>query len=335
MALYRRGNLWWLRFTTPNGERIRQSTGTEKRSKAQEYHDRLKAAYWREQKLGEKPRRSWQEAVVRWLDETGHKASQADDISLFRWLDPHLGGAYLDEVTRERVERIARVRQAEGVSVATVNHTPQVIRAILRKAEREWDWLDKAPALRFLPKPAKRVRWLTPEEAERLLGLLPAQLGEMARFTLATGLREANVTGLEWAQVDLARREGWVHPDQAKARKAIPVPLNREAVLILRRQRGKHPTRVFTYRGRPVAKAGGRAWREALKRAGLTDFRWHDLRHTWASWHIQQGTPLHVLQELGGWNDIRMVQRYAHLSAEHLAKYAEIACLVGRLLRNN
>jgi integrase len=226
-------------------------------------------------------------------------------------------------VVRERVERIARVRQAEGVSVATVNHTLQVIRAIHRKAEREWDWLDKAPALRFLPKPAKRVRWLTPEEAERLLGHLPAHLAEMARFTLATGLREANVTGLEWAQVDLARREGWVHPDQAKARKAIPVPLNREAVLVLRRQRGKHPTRVFTYRGRPVAKAGGHAWREALKRAGLQNFRWHDLRHTWASWHIQQGTPLHVLQELGGWNDIRMVQRYAHLSAEHLAKYAE------------
>ena len=58
-------------------------------------------------------------------------------------------------------------------------------------------------------------------------------------------------------------------------------------------------------------------------RAGITDFRWHDLRHTWASWHIQQGTPLHVLQELGGWSDIRMVQRYAHLSADHLAVYAD------------
>jgi site-specific recombinase XerD len=58
-------------------------------------------------------------------------------------------------------------------------------------------------------------------------------------------------------------------------------------------------------------------------RAGITDFRWHDLRHTWASWHIQQGTPLHVLQELGGWSDIRMVQRYAHLSTDHLAVYAE------------
>jgi integrase len=59
-----------------------------------------------------------------------------------------------------------------------------------------------------------------------------------------------------------------------------------------------------------------------LKRTGIENFRWHDLRHTWASWHVQQGTPLHVLQELGGWSGQEMVQRYAHLSAQHLAGYA-------------
>ena len=61
----------------------------------------------------------------------------------------------------------------------------------------------------------------------------------------------------------------------------------------------------------------------ALERAGIESFRWHDLRHTWASWHVQKGTPLHALQELGGWSDIRMVQKYAHLAPEHLAEYAE------------
>lgn len=55
-----------------------------------------------------------------------------------------------------------------------------------------------------------------------------------------------------------------------------------------------------------------------MVKAGIEDFRWRDLHHRWASWHVQQGTPLHVLQELGGWSDIRMVQRYAHLSADHL-----------------
>ena len=53
------------------------------------------------------------------------------------------------------------------------------------------------------------------------------------------------------------------------------------------------------------------------------DFRWHDLRHTWASWHVQSGTPLNVLQELGAWESTEMVRRYAHLSSEHLAQYVE------------
>ena len=66
-----------------------------------------------------------------------------------------------------------------------------------------------------------------------------------------------------------------------------------------------------------------KAWRQALKRVGIEDFRWHDLRHTWASWHVQAGTPLHVLQELGGWESVEMVRRYAHLSTDHLAEYVE------------
>jgi len=131
------------------------------------------------------------------------------------------------------------------------------------------------------------------------------------------------VTGLQWSQVDLVRRVAWIHPDQAKARRAIPVPLNAEAVVIVRKQLGKHAVYVFSYRGSRITQVGTKAWRLALGRAGIEDFRWHDLRHTWASWHVQNGTPLHVLQEMGGWECAEMVRRYAHLSAEHLAPYAE------------
>ena len=114
-----------------------------------------------------------------------------------------------------------------------------------------------------------------------------------------------------------------MHADQAKNRKPLGVPLNVEAVTVLRRQEGKHPRYVFAYRDHtPVAQANGEAWREAVRRAGLRDFRWHDLRHTWASWHAQAGTPLHALQELGGWETAAMVRRYAHLAPEHLAEHA-------------
>jgi integrase len=144
----------------------------------------------------------------------------------------------------------------------------------------------------------------------------------MASFTLATGLRPANVTGLTWEQVDLSRRLAWTHPDQAKARKAIAVPLNDRAMQIVRAQVGKHLVRVFTYEGKPVRKLSTAAWHKALKRAGVGDFRWHDLRHAWASWHVQGGTPRFALQELAGWETEKMVRRYAHLAAEPLAVYA-------------
>ena len=75
--------------------------------------------------------------------------------------------------------------------------------------------------------------------------------------------------------------------------------------------------------GNPVEQLSTAAWYKALQRAGIQNFRWHDLRHTWASWHVQSGTPLHVLQELGGWASFAMVQRYAHLAADHLAPWAD------------
>jgi integrase len=199
----------------------------------------------------------------------------------------------------------------------------EVIRAILRKAVNEWEWMDKAPRIRMLPEPRRRIRWITREEAERLLAELPEHLRAMARFSLETGVRKSNVTGLQWSQVDLRRRCAWIHPDQAKGRKAIAVPLSAAAMLVLREQTGKHPDHAFSYRGKPVKELNTKAWRKALERAGIENFRWHDLRHTWASWHVQAGTPLHVLQELGGWESVEMVRRYAHFSSDHLVEYVD------------
>jgi integrase len=202
------------------------------------------------------------------------------------------------------------------------NRITALIRAVLRKAEREWGWIDKAPAIRRLKEDNKRIRWITHQEAERICLELPDHLEAMVRFSLATGLRESNVTGLEWSQIDMQRKVAWIHPDQAKAKKAIGIPLNADAIKAIHSQLGKHNRYVFTFKGKPVLKAGGNAWKKALNRAGIKDFRWHDLRHTWASWHVQAGTPLNVLQELGGWSDYLMVLRYAHLAPEHLAEYA-------------
>ena len=101
------------------------------------------------------------------------------------------------------------------------------------------------------------------------------------------------------------------------------MPLNSVAIGVVQRQIGKHETRVFTFRGEPIKQANTRTWHKALKRVGIENFRWHDLRHTWASWHAQAGTPLHILQELGGWESAEMVRRYAHLTSDHLIPFVD------------
>ncbi|HEX9586081.1 MAG TPA: site-specific integrase [Gammaproteobacteria bacterium] len=324
MSLYKRKDSpnYWIKLCV-NGRRLQRSAGTSDRQKAKEYHDKLKAQLWDESRLGIKPEHTWNEAVFRWLKETGHKASHEEDKWQLRWLDRFLGGVMLTAISRDLITVITEARRADGVSNARVNRMLEIIRAILRRARDEWEWIDRAPKVPMLPEPKRRIRWLTRTEADALIRELPDHLVAMVRFSLETGLRQRNVTHLEWSQVDLVRRRAWIHPDQAKARKAIAVPLSPAAVTVLRGQLGKDLVYVFPYRGKAIEQPNNWAWRKALKRAGISDFRWHDLRHTWASWHVQSGTPLHVLQELGGWSSAEMVRRYAHLSSEHLAEYAD------------
>lgn len=317
MSLYKRGSVWWVRFTAPNGERISRSAGTSEKQQAQEYHDRLKAELWRVHKLGEKPRRTWQEAVVRWLQDTDHKADHGKDVAKLRWLDVYLSDRYLDEIDRDLIDRIGQAKKQEA-SASTANRYLALLRAILRMARDEWEWVERVPRVRLFQEPRKRVRWITPQQAARLLAELPEHLSDMAAFSLATGLRQSNVSYLQWDQIDMARGMAWVHADQSKSRKAIAVPLNEDALRTLRRRLGRHGVYVFTYKDMPVARTTTKAWSSALARAEITDFRWHDLRHTWASWHVQNGTSLQELMELGGWSSVEMVLRYAHLAGEHL-----------------
>lgn len=322
MSLFKRGETWWVRFTAPDGRRIRQGTGTADRGQAAEYHDKLKAELWRIAKLGEKPARTWNEAAVLWLKETTHKATHEQDRAILRWLDPYLGGRLLGGITRELVTEIgeAKIREA---SPGTANRHLALLRAILRKARDEWEWVERIPKVRLYRLQNHRIRWLSREQAEELFSYLPPHQAAMARFAVATGLRQRNVSHLEWTQVDLKQRLVWIHPDQAKARKAIGVPLNEEALSVLRGRLGQHDRYVFTWKGKPLVQVNTKAWRVAVQKAGLKDFRWHDLRHTWASWHAQAGTPLNVLQEMGGWASAEMVKRYAHLSVTHLRDHAE------------
>ena len=320
MSLFKRKDspYWWIKLTARNGRRLQQSAGTTDKVKAQELHDKLKASLWDQERLGIKPQRSWRDAVVRWLEETSEKATHKEDKKKLLWLHTYLDGLTLDEITLDVIDRIRSAKLKEATK-GTTNRYLALIRAILRRARDEWEWVDKVPKVRLFKESNSRERSLTPEQAQILLSELPEHPREMVLFSLMTGLRQSNVLGLEWPQVNLALRHAWVQGTQSKNRRPISVPLNEVALEVLKRQVGKHPQRVFSFRGRPINSVNTKAWHAALKRAGIEDFRWHDLRHTWATWQRQAGTPTHELQRLGGWRTGAMVERYAHLAPDFLA----------------
>ncbi|WP_083615858.1 site-specific integrase [Pantoea sp. 1.19] len=374
MSIFRRGSVWYGSYTTPGGKRIKESLGTEDRKQAQELHDRRKAELWRIERLGDFPDVTFEEACLRWLEEKAHKKSlDADKGRIGFWL-MHFEGVLLKDITeakiyaavsrmtnrkaKERWEQRAVSMAKKGldigeykpaaVSTSTKAKHLALMKALMRAAEREWKWIEKSPVIKVPQERNKRVRWLEPAEAKRLIEECPEPLKSTVEFALATGLRRSNIVDLTWQQIDLQRKVAWIYPEESKSGRAIGVALNEMAEAVLRRQIGRHHNWVFVHTEsvkrndgtttasvRKMRVDSNTAWRAALKRAGIEDFRFHDLRHTWASWLIQAGVPLSALQEMGGWESIEMVQRYAHLAPNHLTEHArQIDAIFGSRVPN-
>lgn len=362
MSLFRRGEIWYASYSLPGGKRIKESLGTTDKRQAQELHDKRKAELWRVDRLGDFPDVTFEEACLRWIEEKSDKKSlDTDKGRMGFWLE-HFEGVRLKDITEARIysavsrmhnrsnleiwkARVEAARKkgktdpvyvAKPVTTSTKAKHLALMKAILRAAERDWKWLEKAPVIKIPAVRNKRVRWLEKDEAKRLIDECPEPLKSVVKFALATGLRRSNIINLEWQQIDMQRRVAWVNPEDSKSNRAIGVALNDTACKVLRDQIGNHHKFVFvhTKAGRrpdgsitPAVRKmrvdDGRAWKSACKRAGIEDFRFHDLRHTWASWLIQSGVPLSVLQEMGGWESIEMVRRYAHLAPNHLTEHAK------------
>lgn len=314
MAIKLRGDTYWLDMQI-NGVRIRESLKTSDKKQAEQLHDMRRAELWQGRMLKARPKKTFRDACARWLVERGHKKSIGDDQDKIDYFLPKLGSRQLSDITRDLVED----NLPKDVTPTTRNRYRALVRSVLRAAEREWDWLDRAPTFRTEAEPKRRVAFLTREQAESLIGALPEKYRMAVRFALLTGLRRANVFGLTWENVDLERGTAIVHGDEAKAGHRIVVPLNAQARQLLASLPEPRKGRVWG----EIDRVWANTWEAACKRAGVPGFRFHDLRHTWASWHAMAGTPLSVLQELGGWHSPQMVQRYSHLAPEYLAAAAE------------
>ncbi|WP_068446084.1 tyrosine-type recombinase/integrase [Providencia heimbachae] len=362
MSIFQRGKIWYGDYTTPSGKRIKESLGTTIKKQAQELHDKRKSELWRIEKLGDFPEVTFEEAIVRWIEEKADKKSLDDDKGrLSFWLD-HFEGVKLKDITeakiyaavskmrnrkvKERWEKQAEAAKRKGkeipsyseaqVTTATKAKHLAIMKSLLRTAEREWKWLEKSPVIKVPTVREKRVRWLEYHEAQRLIRECPEPLKSVVTFAIATGLRRSNIINLEWGQIDMQRKVAWINPEDSKSGQAIGVALNDTSCQVLKAQIGNHHKWVFVHTDpkkrpdgtltpsvRKMRVDSNTAWRTALKRAGIENFRFHDLRHTWASWLIQSGVPLSVLQEMGGWESVDMVRRYAHLAPNHLTEHAK------------
>jgi integrase len=318
----RKGSPYWqIRFQLA-GREVRSTTGTSDRREAERLEEELRRRYWRQIKLGEK-HFTWDQAVQRCkAEDSGKRSWERTERALAR-LSRLLQGAPLAEVTRDNILRIRELRRRQ-VSAATVNRELAVLRFVLNRCVTDWAMLDSAPKVPLFRVERLEPRWATREQVHALLAQLPPHLRDMTILACATGLRRSNITGLEWKRIDTDRRVAFIPASEAKGGRTITVPLNADALAVLERWRAKHERYVFVFRKRaPIKQVSTRRWREAVKSVGLEGFRFHDLRHTWASWQVQAETPLSHLQELGGWASFSMVQRYAHLSPGHLKQYAD------------
>ncbi|HDT4261007.1 TPA: site-specific integrase [Enterobacter kobei] len=362
MSLFRRGEIWYASYSLPGGKRIKESLGTSDKRLATELHDKRKAELWRVDRLGDFPDVTFDDACMRWLEEKAEKKSLKDDRSRMAFWLAHFEGVRLKDVTEQRIYSAvnkmsnrklleiwkiqaaaaqkngqpAPVYSASPVTTSTKAKHLALMKAILRAAEHDWKWLEKAPVIKVPTVRNKRVRWLEHVEAKRLIEECPEPLKSVVKFALATGLRRSNIINMEWQQIDMQRRVAWVNPEDSKSNRAIGVALNDTACKVLRDQIGNHHKWVFVHMKAGIRPDGSKtpsvrkmrvddqgSWNAACRRAGIEDFRFHDLRHTWASWLIQSGVPLSVLQEMGGWESIEMVRRYAHLAPNHLTEHAK------------
>lgn len=319
-GIYKRedSRYWWINATLANGKRVRQSSGTEDRAEAEAYLAKLKLDAYRETHFGIKPQRTWQEAVVRYLTLKAGLRSIQDIRRICRFLDPYMRNLTLNQVNGDVVWTIVQGELKRGIKPATVNRYLALIRNLLKMARDEWQWIDSIPKIKLLTGEVERDRWLNKDEASKLINACPPHLAALVKFALATGCRAREITELEWSRVDLQRKTAWLN--QTKNGTPRGVPLNNDAIMVLEEQVGKHSRYCFTYMGAPIKRSNcNTAWYNALSVAGIEDFRFHDLRHTWASWHRQAGTSCDELKDLGGWKTRSMVDRYAKYATENLA----------------
>jgi len=339
MGLYRKKGspFWWMSFTF-NRRQYQRSTGTDNLKLAQKIYAKVRSLIverrWFE--IVEAGRHTFDDLMERYMREYSaiHKAPSTyeRDIDLLKQLNRMFSGITLAEITPSLIAQYKTMRLSEGAAQATVRNELRLMSHAFNTAIREWEWCRENPVSKVkLNLTAKnRDRWATLEEEERILascdGQIRGQLRDIVELALNTGLRKQEILDLERSDVDLSRRILTVVKSKNKKKRTIP--LNERAMAVLRRRLEVPNIRGYifhTEKGTKITSRNlSRAFYKALKKADVKDFRFHDLRHTFATRLVQAGVELYKVSKLLGHKDVSTTQRYAHHYPESLRDGVEI-----------
>jgi len=316
---------FWVIRGTVRGIRVEESTGTDKRSVAEEIRIKREAELLEQSVHGRRATVTFAEAALSYIRHGGRNKTGGEKRFLNTVIQ-HFGTTPLARIDLEAIERGAAKLFPKAMP-ATRNRqfiTPTV--AVIRHAaERKWC----EPLIVRRPKaPDGVVRFITTAEADRLIEACSEHLKPLVTAMLLTGARIGELLWLDWKHVDLARG----HMSLPKTKSGVPrgIPLAPRVVAALANLKHRDGEIFRTDEGQPYKRptrpddtsAGARidtAFKAACRRASIEHFRVHDCRHTWATWHYQANRDLGALMRLGGWKSEKMVLRYAHVNVGELA----------------
>jgi integrase len=312
-----------------DGVHVRRSAKTSKKAEAQVFLAKLMEEHAQAARGEVQPRHLLTEAMDRFLDESALKKGTIEGYRFnARTLTRLLGDRHLDEIDRRSLAEFVAIRKRTGVTDATIRRDLAVLGSVFTTAIR-WGWADTSPVTGFNKRALKmsrpRTRFLTREEFDRLHEAASDDLKLILVLAVETGMRKAELLGLTLGSLDLRRREA--HLEDTKSSTPRRVPLSPRAFETVREllERRSRPRSNFLFCKPDGSRIGNpkKAFEGACRRAGVDDLHFHDLRHTFASWWVQDGGDLYRLSRILGHTTLQMSSRYAHLRTNDLHEEIE------------
>ncbi|MDP4557909.1 site-specific integrase [Halomonas meridiana] len=326
---------WWTKITPPGGgTAIRRSTGTVDYREAKALEAKWRSELYQQNAWGTKPQHSFADVATEFLVASQEKRTFGDIQRRVGRLYDHFGpDVVMEEMAGKDVREFISARQADGVKPATINRELSILSAMINHAIEQLEWPMSNPVRgRKLKEPEGRVRWITHNEADRLVAAAKTQrsgerLSDFILLALNTGARMNELLKMNWSRVDFDNALLHLEGEDTKSAKRRSVPLNDAALAALKR-RWVWVSQNCPYSEWVFAKTNGerlgcirQGFKSACDTARIKNFRIHDLRHTCASWMISEGVPLMDVKEVLGHSTVKMTEKYAHL-APHRARDA-------------